>query len=205
MTTPPALERHCDRACRSLKRVAPSGRESITPSSAALQRQRRRLTLRGELTLAVLPTATVLGVLALLEAVTAQRLLFASLASSAFLIYLDPEHGTNRVRSLVVSQLLGASLGWAAYALIGTGYVSAAVALVATIVEMIVLDVVHPPAVSTAMSFALRAGDASNLALFLLALGITVALVVLQRGALWVLVRYRHPPHPADQSSHGTD
>ena len=67
----------------------------------------------------------------------------------------------------------------------------AGVALVVTIVLMILWDVVHPPAVSTAMSFALRAGEASNLALFVLALGITVVLVVLQRVATWAIVRAR--------------
>ncbi len=46
---------------------------------------RRRLNLRGEFALALLPTATVLAVLALVEALSRQRLLFASLAASAFL------------------------------------------------------------------------------------------------------------------------
>lgn len=169
-------------------------RESLEPSPPALRRQRERLPLKGELALAALPTLTVLGVLAAVEMVTAQRLLFASLASSAFLIYLDPEHGANRVRALVVSQLVAALLGWATYALLGSGYAAGALALVGTILLMIVLDVVHPPAVGTAMSFALRAGDASNLALFVLALGITVVLVGLQRAAVWAMVRLRPRP-----------
>jgi len=165
--------------------------ESLKPSPPALRRARERLSFRGELALAALPTLTVLGVLAAVEALTTQRLLFASLASSAFLIYLDPEHGTNRVRALLVSQTLAALLGWGAYAALGGGYAAAALALVGTIVSMIALDVVHPPAVATAMSFALRAGDASNLALFALALGITIVLVCLQRAAVWALVRFR--------------
>ena len=156
-----------------------------------LRRARLRLSLGGELTLAALPTATVLAVLALVEALTEQRLLFASLASSAFLIYLDPEHGTNRVRALLLSQLLGAGLGWGALLLLGPGYGGAALALVLTILGMVLLDVVHPPAVATAMSFAFRAGDASNLALFALALAITALLVVVQRAAVWTLVRLR--------------
>ncbi len=41
--------------------------------------------------------------------------------------------------------------------------------MVGTIVLLILLDVVHPPAVSTALSFALRPGDESKL-LFVLAL-----------------------------------
>ena len=175
-------------------------RESLKPSPPVLRRRRERLPLRGELALAALPTITVLGVLAAVEALTTQRLLFASLASSAFLIYLDPEHGTNRVRALVQSQLLAASLGWGTYAAFGSGYIAASLALVGTILGMIVLDVVHPPAVGTAMSFALRAGDASNLALFVLALGITVVLVGLQRAAVWALVRFQAPSGQAGDS-----
>lgn len=167
-------------------------RESHEPSPKALRRARERLPLTRELALAALPTATVLAMLALVEALTEQRLLFASLTSSAFLIYLDPEHGTNRVRALVLSQMLAASLGWLMYATLGPGYTAGGIALVATILLMVTFDVVHPPAVATAMSFALRAGDASNVALFTLALGITVVLVGLQRAAVWGIVRFRH-------------
>ena len=132
-----------------------------------------------------------LGVLGFVEALTEQRLLFASLASSAFLIYLDPEHGTNRVRALLVSQLAAAGVGWSMFRLLGAGYPGAALALVCTILIMILLDVVHPPAVATALGFAFRAGEASNLALFALALVVTAILVVLQRAAVWTLLRVR--------------
>lgn len=50
--------------------------------------RKQRIGLKGELLLAAMPTLTVLLVLALVEALSNQRLLFASLASSAFLIYL---------------------------------------------------------------------------------------------------------------------
>ena len=170
-------------------------RQSVQPSPREIRRARARLPLARELALVALPTATVLGMLALVEALTEQRLLFASLASSAFLIYLDPEHGTNRVRALVQSQGLAAGLGWLLFVLLGPGYAAAGIALVATIVAMVVLDVVHPPAVATAMSFALRAGDASNVVLFGLALAIVVILVVLQRAAVWAILRLRPREH----------
>lgn len=166
-----------------------SDRESIKPSPSPIRRARQRLSLRGELTLAALPTATVLAVLALVEALTEQRLLFASLASSAFLIYLDPQHGANRLVAIVGAHLVAATVGWLGYALLGGGYVSAGVVLLASITILILFDIVHPPAVATAMSFALRAGDVSNLLLFLLALLITVVLVFVQRVALWWIVR----------------
>jgi CBS-domain-containing membrane protein len=160
-------------------------------SPTPIRRIRERLSIWGELALAALPTITVLVMLALVDALHEEQLLFASLASSAFLIYLDPEHGMNRAPALVVSQLLAAGFGWVAYAALGAGFLSAGAALVATILVMVSFDVVHPPAVGTAMSFALRAGKISNVGLFALALGITVVLVVLQRAATWVMIRAR--------------
>ena len=61
--------------------------------------------------------------------------------------------------------------------------------MVLTILLMIVLDAVHPSAVSTSLSFALRAGNENNLVLFGLAVGMTAALIGLERSALWILVR----------------
>lgn len=133
-------------------------------------------------------------VLALVEAVSSQRLLFASLASSAFLIYLDPGHSVNQARTLILAQMGAALIGMLAYLALGPGYLSAGMAMIAAIVLMIVLDTVHPPAVATALSFGLRAGDASNLALFGLALGITVVLLGLQRLMQYLVLRSLRGP-----------
>lgn len=113
------------------------------------------------------------------------------LASSAFLIYLDPQHGTNTVRTLVISQMLAATLGWLMYLAVGPGYLSGGTAMGMTIILMIVLDAMHPPAVSPALGFAFRAGDESNLVLYGLAVLLTAMLVVLQRAAIWLLARYK--------------
>ncbi|HJV50940.1 MAG TPA: HPP family protein [Noviherbaspirillum sp.] len=152
--------------------------------------RRRRIGLKGELALAIMPTVTVLLVLALVEALSRQRLLFASLASSAFLIYLDPQNVVNSVRTLVLSQVGSAVIGLVSYLLFGPGYVSGGIAMVTAIGAMIAADAMHPPAVSTALSFGLRAGDETNLALFCLAVGVTAVLIGLQRVALWMLRRY---------------
>jgi len=165
-------------------------RTSLKPLKGANRALRRRLTLKGEFTLAIAPTTIVLGVLALVEVLSQQRLLFASLASSAFLIYLDPQHGTNSVRTLVSSQIMAAILGFLTYLVLGSGYLSGGTAMVLTIVLMILFDAVHPPAVSTSLSFALRAGNENNLVLFGLAVGITATLVLLERLALWILARH---------------
>jgi hypothetical protein len=43
--------------------------------------------------------------------------------------------------------------------------------------------------VATATSFAFRSGEATNLVLFALTLGITAVLVLLQRAAVWTVAR----------------
>ncbi len=166
-------------------------RSSLKPIEGARRALRRRLDLKGELVMALLPTVIILTVLVLVEVLSRQHLLFASLASSAFLIYLDPQHGTNTIRTLVISQMLAASQGLVMYLIFGPGYVSGGIAMVVTIVLMIVVDAVHPAAVSTSLSFALRAGNEKNLILFGLAVGVTALLVVMERLTLWFLAAYR--------------
>lgn len=166
-----------------------SGRISFQADNQQTRRMRSRLTVQGELLLALLPTLVVLLVLVFVEIFSRQRLLFASLASSAFLIYLDPEHGTNTVRNLIVSHVIASLAGVLTYIGLGAGYLAGGSAMVVTIVMMIVLDAVHPPAVSTALSFAFREGSARTLTLFLLSLSLIAALVLLQRSAVWILVR----------------
>lgn len=165
--------------------------ESLKPGPAARMAIRDRLRLRDELVLAFVPTTTVLIVFAAVETMTNQRLLFASLASSAFLIYLDPEHGTNRIRTLAFAQLAAATIGFLAFEIVGPSYGAGAAAMVATTFVMIVFDAVHPPAAATALAFAFRTGDERNLLLFILALGLVVVLVVLQTVTLRVLARLR--------------
>lgn len=162
-------------------------RSSLKPIQGAKRSLRSRLDWKGELALATAPTIVVLAVLALVEALTRQRLLFASLASSAFLIYLDPQHGTNTVRTLVIAQMMAATVGFTTYIILGSGYASGGTAMTITIVLMILLDLMHPPAVATSLSFALKASNENNLVLFGLAVGITALLAGLERFALWLL------------------
>ena len=142
---------------------------------------RHRRNLKGELVLALMPTGTVLLVLAFVQALSHERLLFASLASSAFLIYLDPGHEMNQVRTLVLSQLGSAVAGWACHEALGAGYASAGLAMVLSIVSMVLAGRVHPPAVSTALGFGLRSEDERTIVLFAVAVLITAVLVGLQQ------------------------
>lgn len=166
-----------------------------TPSMG-LRGARPRMSLRHELALALLPTLVVLLVLLLVERFGHQRLLFASLASSAFLIYLDPGHRTNQAGTLFWAQSLGALLGALGLVVFGSGYWGAAVAMVAVIALMVTFDIVHPPAVATALSFAFGSGHESTLLLFGLALGMVVLLVLLERAMLRLLLHLTRPGAP---------
>jgi CBS-domain-containing membrane protein len=153
----------------------------------------RRLPIRHELLLALLPTATILIVLAFVEALTRQRLLFASLAGSAFLIYVDPEHRANSVGTVIIAHTIAATLGLALYRLAGPLYVAAGTTMVCTILAMILLDRVHPPAAGTSLAFSLRAGNEQNWLIFMLALLMVALLVLLQRATVWLLRRISAP------------
>ncbi len=166
-------------------------RTSLNPIQEAKRPLRRNITLRGEFLLVLLPTLTVLIVFRFVDVFSAQRLLFASLASSAFLIYLDPEHATNRVRTLLISQLMAATIGLLTSLTLGPDFAAGGIAMVATIVLMILLDVVHPPAVATSLSFAVSAEGTNVLLIFVLAVGMTAMLVLLERVMVWILARYR--------------
>jgi CBS-domain-containing membrane protein len=100
------------------------------------------------------------------------------------------QHGTNTMRTLVISQTLAATVGFLTYSAFGPGYMAGGSAMVTTIVAMILLDAVHPPAVATSLTFAFRAGAEKSVVLFGLALGIVVVLVLLERVALWLLARF---------------
>lgn len=149
-------------------------------AAAAAPIDRRPFTLREELLLALLPTATMLVVLLVVETLAEQRLLFASLASSAFLIYVDPGHVVNRVRTLLLAHGSAATIGVLVDVLLGTGYGPAAVSMTLTILATLAWKAVHPPAISTALTFAFRPGDADKWAIFMLALGMVAVLVALQ-------------------------
>jgi CBS-domain-containing membrane protein len=161
----------------------------MEPRPPEIQTKPRRMRLKDELLLALLPTATVLLTLALVENFGGQHLLCAALASSAFLIYLDPEHETNAVRTLVLSQMMAAGMGWAVWSVLGPGYASAGIAMATLILLMILLNVVHPPSVTTSLAFSLRPDKNSSLALFAFAIAITAALVVVQRAVQWLVSR----------------
>jgi CBS-domain-containing membrane protein len=134
-------------------------------------------------------------VLFLLKAFSKQELLFASLASSAFLIYLDPKHPTNSLRTLLIAQTAAAIVGYLVYLLAGPGYLSAALSMIAIVLVMIFTKTMHPPAVASALNFAFQDNKPDTLALFLFALLLLVLLIILQRTSLWLIRRNEKIKH----------
>jgi CBS-domain-containing membrane protein len=151
--------------------------------------RRSRAWLFHELGLALPPTVVVLAAFFGTQMLTAHPILFASLASSAFLIDHEPRHRMNRLRVMIAAQFLAAAIGTAATMIFGTDYIAGAVSMVITIVLLILLNIVHPPAVSTALGFSLLGPRYGALGAFLLALAIVAALAVLQVFAIWMLHR----------------
>lgn len=165
--------------------------KSLEPTPTRTRFLRKRLSLKEEFTLAVLPLATVLLVLFLIEPLTQQPLLFSSLASSAFFIYLEPRHGANTIRSIAAAHMIAALLGLFFFLMLGPGYTSASVSFISTVILLILFDTVHPPAVGTSLSFALKANNISNLALFGMAVMIIAILVFLEVSLLRILSRFK--------------
>lgn len=149
----------------------------------------RKIDIKTEIILAVMPTVIIIAVLLLLEAFSRQQLLFSSLASSAFLIYLDPRHPTNSVRTLVIAQLSAAVIGYLVFLGVGPGYFSAALSMIIAIAAMIMTRAMHPPAVSSALIFAFQYTKVNTLLMFCFAVLLLVILIVLQKASLWLLRR----------------
>lgn len=150
---------------------------------------RLRLPLRDEVILAVLPTLTVLLVLWVGDVLTSRPVLLSALASSAFLIYVDPMLATNRLSVLTFSHLTGALAGIGAEWLLGYSVGAAGLAVGITIVIMIVANIMHPPAIGTSLSFAFHSGLDAHITLFLIALGMIAMLGILQRVMQYLLLR----------------
>ena len=153
-----------------------------------------RLSLRQQFGLAIMPTVVVLLMVSCVQALRNQPLIFNSLASSAFLVYLDPEHPTNRVRTFLIAQGSAALLGFASVSLLGTGFLAPGVALVLTVVLVITLDAMHPPAMSTALSFAFHMRSLKTLAIFALTMVVIASLAALQKAAFWLVKKASLPP-----------
>ena len=131
-----------------------------------------------------------MGVFLLVEVFTSQTFLFASLASSAFLIYKEPKNGMNQVKTLVPAHLVAAVVGLGTFWVFGEGYLAGAVSMALTIALLIVLGTVHPPAVSSSLAFAFRAHGESEFVIFLLAVAMVAVLFAIEQVTVRLLRRF---------------
>jgi CBS-domain-containing membrane protein len=130
-----------------------------------------------------------IAVLFFVEALTSQRILFASLASRAFLIYREPTHSMNTVQVVAGAHVIAAVVGVASAFGLGAGYLAAALAMATVILVLVMAGCMHPPAIATALGFAFYARQQDAIGIFLLALLMLAMLVLLERLALWTLAR----------------
>lgn len=151
--------------------------------------RKQRYNVKTEFLLALFPTVIVISILYFVKTFTREPVLFSSLAASSFLIYLDPTHQANSIRSLIISQITAAIAGYGAYVLFGAGYSAAVCAMAITVAVMVFTHAMHPPAVASSLLFAFKYTKFNIVLLFLLTMSILVVLILLQRSSVWVINR----------------
>ncbi len=145
-----------------------------------------------DIVLAVPPTVATFGILALVQHVAHERVLFAPLAVSAFLVYTDPHHGMNDLRPMVGGHLVALGLGCTAAAWLGGGYAAAALAMAATIVVLVLAGGIHPPAIATALAFGFVPFSRPAVGTFVACLAGLAVLVLVQRAAAHLVHGKQH-------------
>lgn len=164
-----------------------SGWHETSPDAAARLAPAQRLVLAGFV------AGTVLLIVAATDAISRQPALLASIASGTLHVYLDAIHRRRSVRAVLIGHLTAGSAAWLMHLAVGTGYAAAGGTLLVTVAAMVLLDAIHPPAASTALSFAFRSGHTPNHALFLSVLVIAASLAMLDWGlaavSRWLLRR----------------
>lgn len=126
---------------------------------------RKEQSLKPRLLLALLPLAIVFILLGI-EVFVRQHVLFTSLVSSVFLIYLLPKHPMNDSLTLVISQGLAALVGYGSFWFT---------------LLLVLLGRLHPPAIATSLIFNYRTHDESDLMLFGLLLGLIGMLFLMKK------------------------
>lgn len=105
-----------------------------------------------------------------------QHILFTSLISSIFLIYVRHKDPMNNGLTLIISQVLAAVIGYVSYRIGGENYLTACITVFVVAVALISLNRLHPPAIVTSLIFQFRTHSVSDLELFALLLSLVIVL-----------------------------
>lgn len=141
---------------------------------------RKEQSLKSRLLLSLFPIAIVFVLLGI-EILVRQHMLFTSLVSSIFLIYLLPDDPMNDSLTIVISQALAALIGYAGYWLLGNSYLSACLSILMITLLLVLIGRLHPPAIATSMIFQYRTHSESDLVLFGLLLVLIVVLFLAKK------------------------
>jgi CBS-domain-containing membrane protein len=145
--------------------------------------------LWAELLLAFVPTGFVIGIFVGISHFGRQPVLFISLATSAFRIYLDPRGLMNQARVFLPAHLIGLSLGLLSSLLFRDPYVSGAIAMGLTIFLMVLLRIMFEPAIATSLIFAFRLYGERDVILFLFGVAMLAVLILIQRATSYLVHR----------------
>jgi CBS-domain-containing membrane protein len=131
--------------------------------------------------LVLFPIAIVLILLGV-EILTRHHILFTSLVSSIFLIYVNPEDPMNDTLTILVSQILATGVGYTSYLLLGDSYWAGCVTVISVTFILVGIDKLHPPAIATSLIFNYRTHSQSDLVLFGLLIGLIAILFLMKKG-----------------------
>lgn len=115
----------------------------------------------------------------------ASAILFASFASSAFLMFIVPESKAAKMSRFVRSYIIGGVMGAIGFTLlpfIGT-YLSVGIILFATALMLIWTDSMHPPAMGLTLAFIIY--DVGYTGIAIAAIGV-VMLIIMKKFIDWV-------------------
>jgi len=115
----------------------------------------------------------------------ASAILFASFASSAFLMFIFPESKTAKMARFVKSYIIGGVMGVAGFMLlplIGT-YLSVGIILFAMAIMLVWTDSVHPPAMGLALAFIIYNVGYTGIAIATVGV---VMLIIMKKFIDWV-------------------
>ncbi len=124
------------------------------------------------------------------EILMRQHILFTSLVSSIFLIYVKPKDPMNDTLTILISQVLATTIGYSSFLLLGDSYLAGCATVTAITFLLVGIDRLHPPAVATSLIFNYRTHAESDFVLFGLLIGLIGVLFLMKKGYSYLENRF---------------